>query len=198
MPPARPTDPFDGLVLAGGAGRRLGGVDKAGLEVGGSTLLDRVLDALADADRVVVVGPERPAGRAVTWTREQPPGGGPAAALAAGLDHVCAGAVVLVAADLALLDRPTVARLRAAAEGHDGALLVDDTGRRQLLAGCWRSGALRSAVARVAAERGGLDGVAVRALLDGLDAAEVGPDGSTPVWLDCDTPEDLQRAREHR
>src|SRR4051812_33904528 len=34
---------YDAIVLAGGGGRRLGGVDKATLEVGGRTLLDRVL-----------------------------------------------------------------------------------------------------------------------------------------------------------
>ncbi|NJP68904.1 NTP transferase domain-containing protein, partial [Streptomyces spiramenti] len=37
--------PFDAVVLAGGAGRRLGGADKAAVRVGGRTLLDRVLTA---------------------------------------------------------------------------------------------------------------------------------------------------------
>jgi molybdopterin-guanine dinucleotide biosynthesis protein A len=52
-----------GVVLAGGAGRRLGGRHKPGITVAGRTLLDHVLDAVAAADRVVVVGPRQPTGR---------------------------------------------------------------------------------------------------------------------------------------
>ncbi|MSW42848.1 MAG: NTP transferase domain-containing protein, partial [Actinobacteria bacterium] len=39
------TDPWVALVLAGGASRRLGGVDKPLLTVGGSTLLERAVTA---------------------------------------------------------------------------------------------------------------------------------------------------------
>ncbi|MCW2606336.1 MAG: molybdopterin-guanine dinucleotide biosynthesis protein, partial [Frankiales bacterium] len=67
---------YDAVVLAGGSGRRLGGVDKPGLLVDGTSLLDRVLGAVARAGTVVVVGPERPAARPVVWAREDPPGGG--------------------------------------------------------------------------------------------------------------------------
>jgi len=51
---------FDAIVLTGGAASRLGGADKPALEVGGTTLLERVLAAVADAGRIVVVGPARP------------------------------------------------------------------------------------------------------------------------------------------
>lgn len=76
---------FDAIVLAGGAGQRLGGVDKPGLSVGGRTLLDRVLAACRDARRTVVVGGRRTTERPVVWAQESPPGGGPVAALDAGL-----------------------------------------------------------------------------------------------------------------
>ena len=67
---------FDVIVPAGGAASRLGGADKPGLDVGGRTLLDRVLDACTEARTTVVVGPARGTGRAgVRWTREDPPGG---------------------------------------------------------------------------------------------------------------------------
>ena len=46
----------DVIVLAGGGGTRLGGVDKAALEVGGRPLLHRVLEGTRRARRVVVVG----------------------------------------------------------------------------------------------------------------------------------------------
>ncbi|MFD5771575.1 molybdenum cofactor guanylyltransferase, partial [Streptomyces sp. NPDC127049] len=78
------TTAYDAVVLAGGAARRLGGVDKPGLRVGGRALLDRVLAACAGARLTVVVGDPRPTVRPVRWTRERPAGTGPVAALAAG------------------------------------------------------------------------------------------------------------------
>lgn len=183
---------FDALVLAGGAGRRLGGADKPALRVGGVRLLDRVLDAAHEATTVVVVGPERPVGRPVLWTREEPPGAGPVAAIAAGLHLVGSALVLVLAADLALLDRATVGLLVTAASnpGADGALLVDDDGAEQLLAGAWRTPALRAALARLDSP----DGVPVRRLLDGLVRTRVPAPGT--VWLDCDTPQDVRRAEE--
>ena len=56
---------FDAIVLAGGQGSRLGGVDKAELKVGGVRLLDRALTACRGASTTVVVGPvEAPEGTA--------------------------------------------------------------------------------------------------------------------------------------
>ena len=107
---------YDAIVLAGGAGRRLGGVDKAALEVGGRTLLDRVLAALVDARRVVVVGPSRSLPPGVIVTSEQPPGGGPVAGLAAGLDLVEAPLVAVLACDLPFVTVDTLRTLLAALE----------------------------------------------------------------------------------
>src|SRR5690606_7523849 len=73
------------VVLTGGTGARLGGADKASIEIGGLTLLERALDALLDVDDVVVVGEPVRTSRPVTFTREDPAGGGPAAGLLAGL-----------------------------------------------------------------------------------------------------------------
>jgi molybdopterin-guanine dinucleotide biosynthesis protein A len=50
---------FDAVILAGGRARRLGGVDKPGLTVGGRTLAEAVVSAVAGAEAVIVVGPER-------------------------------------------------------------------------------------------------------------------------------------------
>src|ERR1043165_8927000 len=63
-------EPFDAIVLAGGGARRLGGVDKPGLEFGGVSMLDRVLEACADAASIAVVGPPRAVRRPVVFTRE--------------------------------------------------------------------------------------------------------------------------------
>ncbi|MEU9136347.1 NTP transferase domain-containing protein [Streptomyces sp. NPDC048404] len=102
---------YDAVVLAGGAARRLGGEDKPGVRVGGRTLLDRVLAACADATRTVVVAGPRPTARPVEWAREDPPGGGPLAALDAGLRHTAAPYVLVLSADLPFLEEKTVRRL---------------------------------------------------------------------------------------
>ncbi|OLT40154.1 hypothetical protein BJF86_04910 [Serinicoccus sp. CNJ-927] len=83
---------MDLLVLAGGRGTRLGGRDKAALEVGGRSLLARVLDAQPLlGGRVVVVG-DTPVPAGVLRTVEEPPDGGPVAGIAAGLAALGAGA----------------------------------------------------------------------------------------------------------
>lgn len=121
-----------GIVLAGGAGRRMGGVDKAALRVGGVTLLDRVLEAARPVcDRLVVVGPVRPTGvDGVTFVTEAEPGGGPAPAVAAGLAVVPEADVVLVlATDLPLLEPDHLRALVAAlGAGGAGAAAADDEG----------------------------------------------------------------------
>jgi molybdopterin-guanine dinucleotide biosynthesis protein A len=180
-------DAHDAVVLAGGAARRLGGVDKPALAVGGTSLLDRVVAAVPQAGRVVVVGPRRTTTRELEWCQEEPAGGGPVAALAAGLPRVVAATVVVLAADLPFLTPATVDALLAAAQGRDGAMLVDDDGRDQLLVGAWRTAALRAAMPVDPA------GARLGAVLGALDAARVRVTGQP--WFDCDTEDDLAAAR---
>ncbi len=195
LPAARP-GPYDAVVLTGGRASRLGGVDKPGLQVGERTLGARVLDAVRDADRTVVVGPAVPGAAVDLVTREEPPGGGPVAALAAGLLAVRAPAVATLAADLPFLDAATVLELRSAlaAAGGAVALLVDGGGRDQPLCALWRTDALRAALARV----GGPAGVSLRAVVaaaPGEVLRRVVTRDGPPPWFDCDTDEDLSRAR---
>lgn len=193
---------YGAVVLSGGVARRMGGVDKPARPVGGRPMLHRVLAAVADAEPRLVVGPAGPVPDGVRVTREEPPGGGPVAATAAGLALLDSGTptVALLAADLPLLTPAAVADLRRALDGSmaDGACYVDDGGRRQQLCGVWRVTALRAAVERLAAERGGtVDGAPVRRLLAGLTVREVSWSGSgPPPWFDCDTDEDVRRAEE--
>lgn len=165
----------------------MGGADKPSLDVGGITLLDRVLAACPD--HVVIVGPERPTARPVTWCREDPAGSGPVAAVAAGLAHIRSELVVLLAGDLPFLTSEVVTSLLEAVQ-EDGALLVDDDGREQWLCSVWRTAALRGA--DLTSDRLGH-------LLGGLTAARLVipvPAGKAAPWVDCDTPEDLLHARE--
>ena len=178
--------------------------------------------AEAGAGQVVVVGPARPgiagsgpvssgpvsSGR-VEFVREDPPGTGPVAALRCGLGRVGAPWVAVLAADMPFLRaRHLVALLAAAGQpepgpgwpasqdragppGH-GAILVDETGRPQWLAGCWPAAALRGRL-------DGYPGDSLHGLLDPLRPVRLsyppGP-GDPPPWLDCDTAGDLSRARD--
>jgi molybdopterin-guanine dinucleotide biosynthesis protein A len=179
---------YDAVILAGGSARRLGGADKALLDVGGRTLLEGVLAAVAGAARVVVVGPPRPGIRGVTWCREDPPGAGPVAALAAALPHTASPYLCVLATDLPFVTPPLIQEMVAAGQGHDGALLVDQTGRDQLLCGVYA----RSAVARRLAGQPVVDR-AISALVEGWDLVRLPDEGGRA--FDCDTWDDLAAAR---
>ncbi|WP_017587024.1 molybdenum cofactor guanylyltransferase [Nocardiopsis ganjiahuensis] len=189
------TSNLDAVVLAGGSATRMGGADKPGLTVAGRTLLERVVHAVLahtpEAD-VTVVGPRRDHPHA-RYVREDPPGGGPVPALRAGLPHVRAPWVALLAADLPHLDPEHVRALLAAAGGGGdgaesaGAVLVDASGREQWLTGVWRTDTLRGALAAY-------EGRSLYRLLGPLNPVHV-PLTGVPGDFDVDTPEALERVR---
>lgn len=186
-----PLPPFSAVILAGGRAARLGGQAKPQLLVGGRPILAAVLDAAADAERRIVVGPPQPVPPDVVLVREQPPGGGPVAGVRAGLADVETDVVVVLAGDLPFLTPGLVEGLRERLTG-DGVLVVDDTGRDQYLLGAWRTAALRSATARVQGP------TSLRRVMGSIAVRRWRPDapaGAAPPWLDCDTPADLARAR---
>jgi molybdopterin-guanine dinucleotide biosynthesis protein A len=178
-------------VLAGGRAARLGGRPKPQLEVGGRTMLESVLAAAAGATARIVVGPPQPVPDGVLVVREQPPGGGPVAALRAGLTPVETDVVAVLAADLPFLT-PAVLGLLLGRLQRDGVLVVDDSGHDQLLLGVWRTAALRRVLTGPAGP------TSMRRLLAPLSVDRVRPaaeEGRPPPWIDCDTPADLARAR---
>jgi molybdenum cofactor guanylyltransferase len=194
---------YAAVILAGGAGRRLGGAGKPMVAVHGRPMLERVLEAVADASVRIVVGPDTlPLPDGVLRTSEEPPGAGPVAATAAALAALpdAAGgradppAVALLAADLPFLDARAVRALRDALDRStvDGVVFVDSGGRRQTLCGVWRTASLRAALDRI----GPPAGAAMRALLAGLRVAELDDPAEPPPWYDCDQPDDLIRAEE--
>ena len=187
-----PLPAYTAVVLAGGKAARLGGQAKPQLVVGGRTMLAAVLEAVPDAARRVVVGPPQPVPPDVVLVREHPPGGGPVAALRAGLPQVSTDVVAVLAGDLPFLTGELIGQLRGGLRG-DGILVVDDGNRDQLLLGVWRTAPLRAAVA---ASRGP---VPLRRVIGPLavDRLRPVPDPDRPPpWLDCDTPADLSRARQ--
>jgi len=205
--------PWAAVVLAGGSSRRWAGRDKTTVPLAGRTVLEHAVAAvLPQAVEVVVVAPAdhpaRPAvwdaalavGRPLLWTREDPPGGGPLAGLAAGLASLGAldgldgldgppGIVVLVAGDLpfARTACPRLVAALTAAQDAGAAVGIDPDGRRQPLLAAYRTALLRRPfVDSDVTDR------PLRDLLAGLVVAEV------PVTaveaLDLDTPQDAEAA----
>ncbi len=182
---------YTAVVLAGGRAARLGGQAKPQLAVGGRPILAAVLDATADADLRVVVGPPQPVPSDVLLVRERPPGGGPVAAVRAGLAEVGTEMVVVLAGDLPFVTAELVRGLRERLSGN-GVLVVDDSGRDQYLLGAWRTEALRAATAATTGP------TSLRRVLTPIAFRRWRPEvrpGAPPPWLDCDTPADLARAR---
>ena len=176
---------FSAVVLAGGVAARLDGADKASVELNGRTLLTWALDAVIDANEVVVVGDPVPTHLPVTFTREDPRHGGPVAALLTGRDALLDPRpwLAVLACDMPYLTAHTLRRLSAAAEGHDGAALVGPDGRRQL--------AMVLDLARLDVVRPGHEeqhNLALHRLLEPLELVEVPAEGhehrDVDTWAD--------------
>ena len=179
------------LVLAGGRARRLGGIDKALIEIRGVTMLDRVLGAAAPhCDQLVVVGPPRETTvPGVRFTIELEPGGGPVPAVAAGLDKATeAQEVVVLAVDLPLLRDEHVQTLFVglAEEGVAAVAAADHWGRANPLLAAYRADALRAVV-----DGAGPGDPAARMLPLATVIVNLGEAGT----LNVNQPDDLERAR---
>lgn len=186
--------PWDAVIVAGGKGRRLGGVSKPALVVGGLTLIERTLTAVQAADAVVVVGGPRPVG--VRWTVEDPPGSGPAAGLGAGLHELGharepAPWTLVLAVDMPRAHQ-AVPLLLEARDAQDGVWLVDGEGHPQPLLALYRTNVLTTALAAV--REGGLVNTSLRRLVVGLTMTEL-PDRDG-VSRDLDTGEDARYWKE--
>jgi molybdopterin-guanine dinucleotide biosynthesis protein A len=181
-----------GLLLTGGASRRLG-VDKAMLVLDGETLARRAADRLGSVcDPVLEVGG---GATRLPTVREAPPGRGPLAALAAGAEALDAlghrGDVVLLAVDLPNVDVALLELLR----DWDGAPTVVPEAGGRLQPVCARYGpdARRAAGALV---REGAR--ALHALLEAVEH-DVLPEQTwrsvapADAFVDVDTPSDADR-----
>jgi molybdenum cofactor guanylyltransferase len=186
-----PVSEIAGLLLTGGAGRRMGR-DKAELVVGGVRLADRAAAALAEVcDPVLEVGPGWSPLDAV---QEDPAGSGPLAAVAAGGralgDRGHRGPALVLAVDMPAVDVPLL-RFLATFPGI-GTVVPFVDGHPQPL--CARY----SAEALVAAGRLAAEGqTSMRALVAALSEVQwAGPRmwgrvATEAAFLDLDLPEDL-------
>ena len=130
-----------GFLLAGGKSSRMGaGIDKAWLEFGGQTLLDRALTVMgAVCDSVRIVGdPAKFAQYGSTdygpakygpVVADMFPGCGPLAGIHAALAHSSAELNLVLAVDMPFVSRELLAFLFAAAENSDAIVTVPRTNK---------------------------------------------------------------------
>lgn len=188
---------MDALVLAGGRSSRLGSVPKAGLVYQEQSLLERTVVAVSDARAVVVVGPELPAALAgrVQLAREDPPFGGPAAGIGAGLTALAGRIPASDYTAVLACDMPNIAtalrHLVAALDDPaptDGVIATDGRGRLQPLAAVYRTARLQAALEPFR-RSGALDGLSAFQLVSGLRLTPVAvPAGATDdidTWADA-------------
>ncbi len=179
-----PTPPVTVVVLAGGRARRFGS-DKLAAPLRGTTVLEHLLGALPPGWPVVVVGAPRDLDHEVAWTSEDPPGGGPFAAVLAGVRLVRTPLVAVVAGDMPDA-APALVRLIEVADAAgpevEAAVAVDDEGVPNPLLAVYRTGAVARYASRPTA------GVPARTLLE-LAHVEVQVPGAAS--RDVDTPADL-------
>ncbi len=182
------------VVLAGGQSRRFGS-DKLAAPVAGATVLDSLLSSLPTHWPVVSVGPERRVCRSVTWTREDPPGGGPLAGIAAGVALVDTDCTLVVAGDMPWAGPACVTAVQTlvGTPAVAAAFVRDRTGHVNPLLAAYRTDALRHALPIPAHDRPAKLLLAlphVEVVVTGRAAADV----DTPADLaaaDVDTPADL-------
>jgi molybdopterin-guanine dinucleotide biosynthesis protein A len=128
-----PSIDVTGVVLAGGQGSRMGGVDKGLQEFRGRPMVAHVLEALAPQVGELLVNanrnPEAYERFGYRVIADEIPGfAGPLAGFERGLAHAGGALVVTAPCDSPFLPRDLVARLRAGLEREDAELAVAKTG----------------------------------------------------------------------
>lgn len=181
------------IVLAGGRGLRLGGVEKAWLTWRGGYLIEAVAAGLREqVDEIIVVanaGHERFAGLGLRVVADgRTPGQGPLVGLEAGMRNCQSNWVLSVPVDAPHLPDDLVALLLASASANSGARAADAEGVQPLVALYRRASVLPSLSAALdSGER------AVHRWQRGLELAS--HDWSPLRFGNLNTPLDLQSER---
>lgn len=177
-----------GVILCGGEGRRMGGVQKALLPLHGQPLVAHVAARLAPQVARIVVSANEEADAYAAYGEVVPdriPGRGPLGGLQSALRVVDTPWVLCTPGDAPRLAPTLVARLAAVANGHD-AVSAHDGERRQPLFLLVRTTVRDHLDAWL--EHGGR---AVRDFLDAIDVVEATLPDLAPSFANVNTPSDL-------
>jgi len=199
-----PVPPTLGLVLAGGLARRMGGGDKARIEIGGISILDRVLATLSAQCTDIIINangdPERFADTGCPVVPDNLEGHpGPLAGILAGLDWLAAQDsgvewILSVPSDCPFLPDDLVEKLHAARRqmGSGVPLACARSGEwRHPVVGLWPL-ALRADLRKALVDEG-LRKIEVWTARYGVAIADW-PDQPVDPFLNVNTPEDVERA----
>lgn len=182
-----------GLILAGGAGRRCGGRDKAWLRLNDRPLLCHALERLApQVDQIVIASSRhgwayRRLGLPVQPDREVWRGHGPIAAIATALMSAGPARVAVMPVDAPLAPRDYVRSLHPALDAGARAAAVFDGDRRQPLFALL-DGALAG---HAAAAAGHFDPPSMHAWLDSVGVEWVLLSGRAGEFVNVNTREQL-------
>jgi molybdopterin-guanine dinucleotide biosynthesis protein A len=187
-----------GLILAGGLGRRLGGTDKTLIEIGGRTLLERIVARLApQVERIAINANGAPARFAdfglPVVADDIPDFAGPLAGILAGLDWAAARGythMVTVAGDTPLIPLDLVERL---AMTSSRLAVAASGGRRHPTCGWWEV-SLAADLRRALVEDGERR---LNALVAAWGAVQVDwPDRAIDPFFNVNHPDDVARLKE--
>lgn len=195
--------PTLGLVLAGGLARRMGGRDKALIEIGGVTILDRLLAGLSGQCAGLIVNangdPKRFADNALPVVADSVPDfAGPLAGVLAGLDWLAGQRngvewMVSVPADCPFLPNDLVTRMHEARRAQGTPLACARSGEwRHPVVGLWPV-ALRDDLRRALLDEG-LHKIEMWTARHGVAIADW-PASPVDPFFNVNTPDDIVAAQ---
>jgi molybdopterin-guanine dinucleotide biosynthesis protein A len=196
-----PSEPLTVTILVGGYGSRMGGVDKAALELNGKPLLEHVLDAVSPlaAEIFVVSNDDRLVGDPrFTVLHDPEPHAGVLPALLTALDAASSPLMLLLACDMPFVNREVVQHLLALAASHD-AVMPYVQSFPQAMHAVYRVAPCRVAVRNLLEDEQG--GRRMISFLDDVNAVRVGEDEIRQIdpeirsFFNVNTPYDLEAAR---
>lgn len=179
------------MILTGGASSRFGS-DKSLAKLGKNSLIEELLATLPQEIKIVIVGPrfQNPS-REVRFTQESPLGGGPVAAIHAGLELIETDFVAIIATDMPFANAILSALIENFPDAEDATIPLDALGVRQTLCALYRANSLRRAIRTL----GSPQDQSMRKLSELLSVKELILEPSLErILLDVDSPADLERA----
>ena len=128
-------DQITGLILAGGRARRMGGVDKGLIDIGGKPMIAHVVDRLSPQVKQIIINANRNLGEYEKWAELVVKDSfgefdGPLAGMASGLESADTEYVVTAPCDSPLLADDLAIRMHSQCTAQNAELAVATDGNR--------------------------------------------------------------------